>query len=125
MYSRPSRASVFKVEPLVIIDNDASNTHTVIVATGRDRPALLHDLTRALFDLSLSVAHARIAAYGERAVDVFYVKDLFGLKITNKNKLEQVRLRVLAALSGDQDQADTGPGPVTARQKAAAAAGAS
>ena len=88
---QPSRASVFKVEPLVIIDNDASNTHTVIEATGRDRPALLHDLTRALFDLSLSVAHARIATYGERAVDVFYVKDLFGLKITNKIKLEQVR----------------------------------
>ncbi len=118
---RPSRASVFKVEPLVIIDNDASNTHTVIEATGRDRPALLHDLTRALFDLSLSVAHARIATYGERAVDVFYVKDLFGLKITNKNKLEQIRVRVLAALSGDQDQADSGPGPVTARRKAAAA----
>ncbi len=99
----PARAHVFKVEPLILIDNDASNSHTVIEATGRDRPALLHDLTRALFDLSLSVSHARISTYGERAVDVFYVKDLFGLKVTNETKLQQIRERMLQALDGERE----------------------
>ncbi len=96
--TRPKRAHVFTVEPLIIFDNDASNSHTVIEVTCRDRPALLHDLTRALFDLSLTVSHARIATYGERAVDVFYVKDLFGLKITNETKLSQIRERMQVAL---------------------------
>jgi [protein-PII] uridylyltransferase len=95
----PTRArQVFTVEPVVIIDNEASNTHTVIEVNGRDRPALLHDVTRALFELSLSISHARISTYGERAVDVFYVKDMFGLKISNEGRLEKIRARLLEAL---------------------------
>jgi [protein-PII] uridylyltransferase len=116
--TRPKRAHVFTVEPLIILDNDASNTHTVIEVTGRDRPALLHDLTRALFDLSLTVSHARIATYGERAVDVFYVKDLFGLKITSEAKLTQIRERMRMALSGE-----TAEGPGRNQEKVAASAG--
>ena len=99
----PARAIVFTVEPLVIIDNDASSTNTVIELNGRDRPGLLYDLTRAFYDLSLSINQARIATYGERVVDVFYAKDLFGLKITNDNKLKSIRerlLHVLEAASG-------------------------
>jgi len=104
----PARARrVFTVEPVVIIDNDASNTHTVIEVNGRDRPALLYDLTRALFNLSLTISHARIATYGERAVDVFYVKDLFGLKIVNDTKLARIRESLLAALEReDKDTSD-------------------
>ena len=101
----PSRARVFTVEPLVIIDNDASDTHTVVEVNGRDRPALLHDLTRAFFDLSLSISSARIATYGERAVDVFYVKDTFGLKITHQTKLAQIRARLSEALATGEEGA--------------------
>jgi len=102
----PTRArQVFTVAPLVIIDNDASNTHTVIEVNGRDRPALLHDLTRALFELSLSISHARISTFGERAVDVFYVKDLFGLKVTGESKMEKIRSRLHEALQeSEQDR---------------------
>ena len=96
----PSRAAVFTVEPQVLIDNEASNTHTVIEVNGRDRPALLYDLTRALFDLSLGISQARIATYGERAVDVFYVKDQFGLKVTEESKLDAIRQRLTKALDG-------------------------
>ena len=70
----------------------------MIEVNGRDRPALLYDLTRAFFDLSLTISHARIATYGERAVDVFYVKDLFGLKIRAEQKLKAVRTRLMSAL---------------------------
>ncbi|MBT3534006.1 MAG: [protein-PII] uridylyltransferase, partial [Rhodospirillaceae bacterium] len=95
----PGRASVFTVQPAVIIDNDASRAHTVIEVNGRDRPALLHDLTKAFYGLSLTIANARIATYGERAVDVFYVKDLFGLKITSPTRLDTIRDRLLSALA--------------------------
>ena len=94
----PGRASVFTVQPAVIIDNEASRAHTVIEVNGRDRPALLHDLTKAFYGLSLTIANARIATYGERAVDVFYVKDLFGLKITAPTRLATIRQRLLEAL---------------------------
>jgi [protein-PII] uridylyltransferase len=92
------RDEAFRVEPRVLIDNSASDTHTVIEINGRDRPGLLHDLTRALFVARLSIHSAQIATYGERAVDVFYVKDGFGLKITHPQRIEDVRSNVMEAL---------------------------
>ncbi len=86
----PSRTRVFKIAQRVQIDNKASNVYTVVEVSGRDRRGLLHDITRALAELGLSVASARIATYGTRASDVFYVKDVFGLKITNEAKLKSI-----------------------------------
>lgn len=85
------RTAVFTVQPNVIIDNKASRTHTVIEISARDRLGLLYDITRALRDLSLQIASARISTFGERAVDVFYVKDVFGLKIDSRTKFVQIR----------------------------------
>ncbi len=94
----PSRARAFDVAPRVLIDNDASATHTVIEVNGRDRPGFLYDVTRALTDLNLQIWSAKISTYGARAIDVFYVKDLFGLKVTHESKLAQVRERLIAAV---------------------------
>ncbi len=88
--SWPKSDRVFTVQPRVLIDNNASDTFTVIEVNGRDRPGFLHAVTRALTRLSLQIASAHITTYGERAVDVFYVKDLFGLKVVNQTKLKQV-----------------------------------
>ena len=50
----PSRTRVFKAAPSVLINNAASNIHTVIEVRGRDRTGLLAELTRSLFTLSLT-----------------------------------------------------------------------
>lgn len=96
--SWPKRDRVFTVEPRVLIDNNASDTFTVIEVNGRDRPGFLHVVTRALTRLNLQIASAHVTTYGERAVDVFYVKDLFGLKIVNQEKLKQVAATVEASI---------------------------
>jgi [protein-PII] uridylyltransferase len=92
--SWPKRDRVFTVPPRVLIDNNASDTFTVIEVNGRDRPGFLHIVTRALTRLNLQIASAHITTYGERAVDVFYVKDLFGLKVVNTDKLKQIAAEV-------------------------------
>ena len=94
----PSRTDVFKVPPRVLIDNKASNTFSLIEVNGRDRPGLLYDITRALHDLGLQIASAKISTYGERVVDVFYVKDVFGMKVDHKGKLQQIEKTLLEAL---------------------------
>ena len=100
--SLPHRAcAAFEVPPRVLIDNQASRRHTVVEINGRDRPGLLFDLTRALTDVGLQIATAKISTFGERVVDVFYVKDVFGMKVTHDAKLQQVRARLLETLSGD------------------------
>ena len=92
------RTQVFTVEPVVFIDNNASNTWTVIEVNGRDRLGFVHDVAWALFDLSLNLGRARIATYGERAVDVFYVRDMFGLKVEDRGKQERIRRRLTEAI---------------------------
>jgi [protein-PII] uridylyltransferase len=94
-----TRTRVFHVPPRVLIDNNASTTHTVVEVNGRDRPGLLYDLTRALSNLALQISSAKISTYGEKAIDVFYVKDVFGLKVTHESKLAQIRERMLHALA--------------------------
>jgi [protein-PII] uridylyltransferase len=95
----PSRTGVFKVPPAIILDNKASVTHTVIEINGRDRLGFLHDVTSTLTALGLQIASAHISTYGERVVDVFYVKDVFGLKVENRAQLERIEQRLLQAIA--------------------------
>ena len=92
------RERAFPVEPQVFIENGASETFTVIEVAGRDRPGLLYELARAFNELKVSIGSAHIATYGERAVDVFYVRDAFGLKIVKESALRVVAERLYAAL---------------------------
>ncbi|MFC7049758.1 [protein-PII] uridylyltransferase [Emcibacter nanhaiensis] len=96
------RTAVFTVEPVVLIDNNASNTFTVIEVNGLDRVGFLYDLSRTLMDLKVTIGSAHIATYGERAIAVFFLKDLFGHKITHKTKLNQIEKKLLEVLSEDK-----------------------
>jgi [protein-PII] uridylyltransferase len=95
------RLKAFSVVPQVIIDNDSSNRYTVVEVAGLDRTGLLFDLTEALFRLSLNIVSAHIATFGERAVDVFYVTDLTGAKITSEEKFKTIRAELTKLLSSD------------------------
>jgi len=75
------RIKAFAVEPEVMINNQWSNRYTVVEVNGLDRPGLLYELTATLSKLSLNIASAHVATFGERVVDVFYVTDLLGAKI--------------------------------------------
>ncbi|MBV8354164.1 MAG: HD domain-containing protein, partial [Candidatus Eremiobacteraeota bacterium] len=88
----------FAVSPRVHFDNDASGISTVIEVVGLDRPGFLYDVSHAIFESGLSISSAMIATYGERAVDVFYVRDGFGHKVTHPERVASVSKRLYAAL---------------------------
>jgi len=94
----PARSRAAQVTPRVLVDNQASSQHTVIEINGRDRPGLLYDIGRALTDLGLSIVTAHISTYGVQAVDVFYVKDRYGMQVTKKADIARVRSQLLSAL---------------------------
>jgi [protein-PII] uridylyltransferase len=110
--SLPQRADVFEVEPRVLVDNNASRTLTVIEVNGRDRPGLLYDLAKSLKDLGVVIVSAHISTYGERVVDVFYVKDVFGLKINQGQKLRQIQRRLAAVLGAERAGAPPSEAPL-------------
>jgi [protein-PII] uridylyltransferase len=84
------RLRPFSVPTEIYISNALSTKFTVIEISGLDRTGLLFHLTRALSDLNLTIGSAHIGTYGEKAVDVFYVTDLMGGKITSKVRQKRI-----------------------------------
>jgi [protein-PII] uridylyltransferase len=93
-----SKASAFSIRPTVHFDNEASRIATIIEVECLDRPGLLYDITQAIFEAGLSISTSMVATYGERAVDVFYVRDGFGHKIVHPARLDAVEKRLKAAV---------------------------
>jgi [protein-PII] uridylyltransferase len=92
---KKSRPRAFQLAPQVLLNNSWSEQFTVIEVSGLDRPGLLFDLTNGLSNLSLNIASAHVATFGERAVDVFYVTDLMGHKVESEDRQRQVVARLL------------------------------
>jgi [protein-PII] uridylyltransferase len=111
----PARGQTFQVAPEVIIDNVLSARHTVLEIAGLDRPGLLYDLTTAIGKLNLNIASAHIATFGEKAVDVFYVTDLTGAKITSTARQLVTRQTLLAVFNLELDRPPSGKAKAAAR----------
>jgi [protein-PII] uridylyltransferase len=106
MAKRPppkGRIKAFAIEPEVTINNNWSNRYTMVEVTGLDRPGLLFELTATLSKLNLNIASAHVATFGERVVDVFYVTDLLGAKISAATRQAAIK-RALMTLFGDSEQ---------------------
>ena len=80
--ARARRMAAFDFAPYVRLHNDLSDNASVIEVSALDRAALLYALVQCFFHLKITITAARIATFGERAVDVFYVQDLLGRKIS-------------------------------------------
>lgn len=102
----PKAKRTFTVEPEVTVNNSWSNRHTVVEVSGLDRAGLLFELTTTLSRLNLNIASAHVATFGERAVDVFYVTDLMGAKITSAARQSAIRRALIAVLEGGGEAQD-------------------
>jgi [protein-PII] uridylyltransferase len=97
--------STFPIVPQVTLDNNLSKRYTVIEVSGLDRLGLLYDITTILSALNLNIGSAHIVTFGEKAVDVFYVTDLTGAKITNAARQGAIRRHLLEVFSeGERKQ---------------------
>jgi [protein-PII] uridylyltransferase len=74
----------------VTVDNDASETATVLEVRAPDEIGLLHRITRALFEADLDVVSARVSTLGEMVVDAFYVRASGGGKLSDAGRLSAV-----------------------------------
>ena len=101
----PSRIRRMSAPARVLLNNNASNTHTIIEINGKDAPGLLFKVTRKMAELGLQIQTASVSTYGDRVVDVFYVKDGFGLKITSETRLARIQKDLLKVLE-DSDPAN-------------------
>ena len=101
----PRRERAFHRPTHITFDNEGSEIYTIVEVDTRDRPGLLHDLTRALAAGNVHIASAVAATYGEQAVDSFYVKDSFGLKLHSEARREGLERRLRAAIERGVERA--------------------
>ena len=102
-YPVPRRDVPVRVE----VDNDASDFFTVIEVGAPDRLGLLFDVTRTFGELQLDVHLAKVATFGARVVDSFYVRDDLGRKVDD---LERVRELERALRGRIEDRASRSAG---------------
>ena len=79
----------------VTADVDSSDTCTVLDVFATDAPGLMFALASALSDLGLTVRLAKISTHLDQVVDVFYVTDDEGRKVTDPDRLAAIREALL------------------------------
>lgn len=72
----------------VRIDNDTSSDRTIIDIFSQDRRGLLYFIAKSISDLDLSIDLAKIATHFDQVVDVLYVTDRQGQKLTHEHARE-------------------------------------
>jgi len=82
----------------VRIDNQTSDGFTIIDVFADDRQGLLYVITNAIFRLGLSIHAARISTRLDQVADVFYVTDLYGKKLNDREYVERLRRGIEKAI---------------------------
>lgn len=93
-------AAMLWCPPRVFINNAASDSCTLIEINGTDCVGFLHAVTHTMTKLNLNIVSAHVYTYGSRIVDVFYVTDSDGKKITGDDKIQQIKTALLDTING-------------------------
>jgi [protein-PII] uridylyltransferase len=77
--------------PKISVDNQISDSRTVVEVKCPDRVGLLYVITRTLSGYGLDIASARIATEIDQAYDTFYVTDRQGRRLEDEAAMARVR----------------------------------
>src|SRR5688500_7187866 len=94
---RPPSAAPARVE--VSVDNEASDSATVIEVRAPDHIGVLYRITKALAELELDVRPAKVASLGHEVVDAFYVVDRDGRKLEDDDHLREIQRGIAVHLA--------------------------
>jgi [protein-PII] uridylyltransferase len=93
------QSAVSKLQPIQVqFDNSSSEFSTIITIFAYDRTGLLYDISKILFDFQLDLQCAKVSTHLDQVVDVFYVIDADGNKLTEPTYLYTLRQALLRAI---------------------------
>jgi [protein-PII] uridylyltransferase len=94
----PRQLRVFRTTTQIAINVDERNARSVLELVAGDRPGLLCDIGKVLWEENVELHAAKIGTMGERAEDVFYVTDRERQPL-DEAAAERLRARLMEALS--------------------------
>ena len=93
----PRQMRVFKTPTQIALSVDERNARSVLELTAGDRPGLLCDVGKVLWEERAELLAAKISTFGERAEDVFYLTDR-AQRPLDEAAAERLRVKLLEAL---------------------------
>jgi len=88
------RPETLQIPTEIRFDNKASSTHTVLEVITEDRLGVLYTIARTLTALGLDIYLAKINTEANKVIDVFYITDRSGQKITDNVYLYEIRVQL-------------------------------
>jgi len=90
----------FPIPTQVLFQNDSHNTRTVMEVVTSDRPGLLLQIARALAHCEVRLQNAKIATFGARAEDIFFICDEQQRPVESSELQTCLRQAIIQALDG-------------------------
>lgn len=89
----------FKIQNLVRFETDNKNNRTIMEVNTTDRPGVLSRISTAMDLCGIKLEGAKIATYGERVEDIFYLLDDDNNAIDDPIVFESLKSSILEALA--------------------------
>ncbi len=80
------------------IDNKVSRDYTVLDIYTHDKVGLLYTVSKTLLDMGLYIGVSKISTKVDQVADTFYVRDIFSQKITDFQRITELRQKLLDAI---------------------------
>ena len=95
---RSSKLKHFPIATRVFFSHDDNNSRTIMEVTTTDRPGVLSSIGMAMEFCGVSLQGAKIATYGERVEDIFFITDSNSEVIKDEIKIECLENSIAEAL---------------------------
>jgi [protein-PII] uridylyltransferase len=87
-----------RIQTRIHVDNEVSETRTLIEIETEDRVGLLYEISHTLSELELDISAAKILTEKGGAIDAFYVRELDGSKVVDPHRLSTIEHRLRQAI---------------------------
>jgi [protein-PII] uridylyltransferase len=95
---RSSKLKNFPIPTRIFFSHDENNSRTIMEVSTTDRPGVLSSVGMAMEFCGVTLQGAKIATYGERVEDIFFVTDENNQIITDEIKLECLQKSITESL---------------------------
>jgi [protein-PII] uridylyltransferase len=95
----PRALQQFKVTTFVEYEQDEQNHRTILRLRTTDRPGILSRVGQVFMEHNIRLHNARIATFGERAEDSFFISTPGKQPITDEQELESLKKDIIDSLS--------------------------
>ena len=93
------RMQHFNIPVTVEFDNEITAGLTSVEVTATDRPGVLSHIARSFYECDISVHAAKIATFGEKIEDVFFISHRDGRQVTDEATLRLIESTLIENLS--------------------------